>query len=99
VFAAADHRVRLCRHTIAPAPPRLCAATVEILGWPPERESLLSVRAATLRKRELRRSLRRVHLAHLAQVAKVAARDEPDLAQKFLLRPDAPAGGEVRPAV
>ncbi len=52
-----------------------------------QREGILDVRGATVRKRDLRRTLKRAHLAHLAQVAKVAAREEPELAQKFVLRP------------
>lgn len=52
-----------------------------------QREGLLEVRAATARKRELRRSMRQAHLSHLAQVAKVAARELPDLAQKFVFKP------------
>ncbi len=52
-----------------------------------QRDGLLEVRAATSRKRELRRSMQQAHLAHLAQVAKVAAREDPDLAQKFVLKP------------
>lgn len=52
-----------------------------------QREGLLEVRAATARKRELRRSMRQAHLSHLAQVAKIAARDVPELAQKFVFKP------------
>ena len=52
-----------------------------------QREGTLEVRAATARKRELRRSMRQAHLSHLAQVAKVAAREVPELAQKLVLRP------------
>jgi hypothetical protein len=52
-----------------------------------QREGLLEVRAATARKLELRRAMRQAHLSHLAQVAKVAAREVPELAQKLVLRP------------
>jgi len=52
-----------------------------------QREGLLDVRAATARKQELRRAMRQAHLAHLAQVGKAAARDVPELAQKFVFRP------------
>jgi hypothetical protein len=52
-----------------------------------QREGLLEVRAATVRKRELRRGMRQAHLPHLAQVAKVAAREVPELAQKFVVKP------------
>ncbi|HET6578280.1 MAG TPA: hypothetical protein VFG66_08155 [Gemmatimonadales bacterium] len=52
-----------------------------------QRDGLLEVRGATARKRELRRAMRQAHLTHLARVAKVAAREDPDLAQKFVLKP------------
>jgi hypothetical protein len=52
-----------------------------------QREGLLEVRAATARKLELRRAMRQGHLSHLARVARVAAREVPDLAQKFVFRP------------
>lgn len=41
------------------------------------------VRAATARKSELKRSIRRSQLVHLVRVAKRAAREVPELAQKF----------------
>jgi hypothetical protein len=41
------------------------------------------VRAATARKFELKRSIRRSQLVHLVRVAKRAAKDVPELAQKF----------------
>jgi hypothetical protein len=50
-----------------------------------QREGMLQVRMATLRKRDLRREIRRVHLAHLASVAEMASREVPDLSQKFVL--------------
>jgi hypothetical protein len=52
-----------------------------------QREGTLEVRAATVRKRELRQAMRKAHLAHLAQVARMAAREAPELAQKLVLRP------------
>ncbi len=52
-----------------------------------QREGLLEVHAATARKKELQRSMQQAHLSHLAQVAKVAAREVPELAQKLVLRP------------
>jgi hypothetical protein len=52
-----------------------------------QRDGLLEVRAATARKFELRRSMRQAHLAHLAQVAKIAGREVPELAQKFVFKP------------
>ena len=52
-----------------------------------QRDGQLEVRAASARKAELRRAMRRAHLPHLAQVAKVAAREVPELAQKLVLRP------------
>ncbi|HWN18250.1 MAG TPA: hypothetical protein VNO19_04960 [Gemmatimonadales bacterium] len=41
------------------------------------------VRAATARKRELKRSIRRSQLVHLGRVAERAAKEVPGLAQKF----------------
>lgn len=52
-----------------------------------QREGMLQVRASTVRKVELRRMMRQAHLSHLAQVAKVAAREVPELAQKLILKP------------
>jgi hypothetical protein len=52
-----------------------------------QREGTLEVRAATARKLELKRTMRRAHLSHLARVAKVAARDVPELAQKLVMKP------------
>lgn len=50
-----------------------------------QREGILRVRAATARKRELRRTMRRAELLHVAEVARVAAREAPELPQKFVL--------------
>ncbi len=52
-----------------------------------QREGTLEVRAASARKLELRRSMRQAHLAHLAQAARIAAREVPELAQKFVFKP------------
>jgi hypothetical protein len=50
-----------------------------------QQKGMLDVHAATARKRDLCRTIRRVHLAHLRHVARMAARDLPELAQKFRL--------------
>jgi hypothetical protein len=47
------------------------------------------VRAATARKRELRRIMLKGHLDHLASVAQLAAAEEPELIQKFVFPSDA----------
>jgi hypothetical protein len=52
-----------------------------------QRSGLLAVRAAAARKFELRRTMREAHLAHLSQAAKAAAREAPEVGQKFVLRP------------
>lgn len=52
-----------------------------------QREGILQVRASTARKRELRMAMRKAHLAHPATVARMAAREVPELAQKLTLRP------------
>lgn len=49
-----------------------------------QREGIIEVRAATARKHELRRTMKRAHLNHLTYVAEVAAREVPELAQKFV---------------
>jgi hypothetical protein len=50
-----------------------------------QRAGILQVRTATVRKRDLRRTMKRAHLDHLASVAEVASREVPELAQKFVL--------------
>jgi hypothetical protein len=50
-----------------------------------QREGILQVRAASARKQELRRTIRRSQLVHLARVAQRAAKELPELAQKFTL--------------
>ena len=52
-----------------------------------QRDGQLAVRAATVRKRELKQHMRQAHLSHLAEVAKVAAKEVPELAQKLVLKP------------
>ena len=47
------------------------------------------VLAATARKADLRRLMLRAHLDHLISVARVAAAEDPDVAQKFSFPPDA----------
>ena len=49
------------------------------------RQGVAEVRAATERKRELRRSIRQGQLVHVARAAQRAAREVPELTQKFAL--------------
>jgi hypothetical protein len=53
-----------------------------------QREQTQQVRGATLQKRNLRRRIRRGQMKHLARVAQGASRESPELAQKFVLRPE-----------
>jgi hypothetical protein len=48
-----------------------------------QRQGITEVRAASERKRDLHRTMKRAHRVHLAPVAEVAARELPELAQKF----------------
>lgn len=57
-----------------------------------QRRGIAEVRAATIEKDRLRRSIRRSHLRHFAGVAERAAGEDPELAQKFDL-PRMPARG------
>jgi hypothetical protein len=50
-----------------------------------QRQGVVEVRAATARKRDLRRSMRQQQLVHVARAAQRAAKDLPELAQKFEL--------------
>jgi hypothetical protein len=50
-----------------------------------QRVGILEVRRATVRKRELRRTMKQAHLDHLASVAEVASTEDPELAEKFVL--------------
>ena len=52
-----------------------------------QRDRIGQVRGTTLQKRKLRRIMRSTQLRHLARVAQGAAKENPELAQKFLLRP------------
>jgi hypothetical protein len=54
-----------------------------------QRDGFSKVRAATVQKRDLRRTMRRTHLLHLARVAEAAGKVSPELEQKFLLTPEA----------
>jgi hypothetical protein len=51
-------------------------------------EGVRIVRAASQRKLQIRRDLSRTHLNHLIEVGKSASREVPELAQKFVFRPD-----------
>ncbi len=51
-------------------------------------EGFVEVRAASARKLELTRSMRRQQLVHIARVARRAAKEAPELAQKFVLPRD-----------
>jgi hypothetical protein len=53
-----------------------------------QRDRIGQVRASTVQKEKLRRLMRRGQLRHLARVAEGAARENPELAQKFVLRPE-----------
>jgi hypothetical protein len=50
-----------------------------------QRQGVAEVRAATERKRDLRRSIRQGQLVHVARAAQRAAREVPELTQKFAL--------------
>jgi hypothetical protein len=54
-----------------------------------QRDGFSEVRAATAQKRELRRRIRRTQLLHLSRVAEAAGEERPELAQKFVLAPEA----------
>lgn len=54
-----------------------------------QRDGILGVRAATMKKHELRKIMRRTQLMHLSLVAEAAAKELPELAQKFVLAPEA----------
>jgi hypothetical protein len=53
-----------------------------------QRDRIAQVRGTTVQKRGLRRIMRRTQLSHLARVAELAARENPDVTQKFVLRPE-----------
>jgi hypothetical protein len=50
-----------------------------------QRQGVSEVRAATARKRELRRAIRQRELVHVARAAQRAAKEVPELTQKFAL--------------
>lgn len=50
-----------------------------------QREGLATVHAATKRKSELRRKLKRAQLSHLMRVGEAAASEAPDLAEKLVV--------------
>ena len=50
-------------------------------------EGLQAVHAAAEEKARLRRMLRSTHLSHLVRVGRLATRENPELAQKFVFRP------------
>jgi molecular chaperone GrpE (heat shock protein) len=53
-----------------------------------QRQGVVEVRAATARKRELRRTIRQRQLVHVARAARRAAREVPELTQRFALPPE-----------
>jgi hypothetical protein len=53
-----------------------------------QRDGIATVRGTTVQKRELRKIMRRTQLRHVARVAQGAAKESPELAQKFVLRPE-----------
>ena len=53
-----------------------------------QRDGQLQVRGATARKADLTNEMRNGHLSHLVHVAKVAAQDVPELAEKFVFKPN-----------
>jgi hypothetical protein len=53
-----------------------------------QRDRIGQVRGTTVQKRKLRRIMRSTQLRHLARVAQGAAKENPELVQKFLLRPE-----------
>ena len=52
-----------------------------------QRSGVVDVRAASARKRELRRTMLSVHIAHLAQVGREASQEDHELANTFRFRP------------
>jgi hypothetical protein len=63
-----------------------------------QRDGIAQVRGATMQKHDLRRTMRRTQLMHLARVAEGAAKELPDLAQKFVLAPEQTPYMEFRAA-
>jgi hypothetical protein len=54
-----------------------------------QRDGLIHVRAASARKKALRREMLEVPIPHLAEVGRAAARDEHELGKTFLFKPGA----------
>ena len=63
-----------------------------------QRQGIVKFRAAIAAKRNLRRRMRRTQLVHLARVAQGASKEMPDLAQSFVLGPEAVAYQSFRTA-
>lgn len=53
-----------------------------------QRDRIAQVRSTTVQKHSLRRIMRRTQLMHLSRVAEGAAKENPELAPKFVLRPE-----------
>jgi phosphotransferase system IIA component len=53
-----------------------------------QRDRIGQVRGTTVQKRSLRRRIRRAHLRHLFRVAEDAAKEKPELPQKFVVPPE-----------
>jgi hypothetical protein len=53
-----------------------------------QQDHISQVRGATVQKRTLRRRIRRTQLDHVRKAAASAARENPELGQKFVLRPE-----------
>jgi hypothetical protein len=54
-----------------------------------QRDGIIHVRAASARKKELRREMLQVPIAHLAEVGQAAAREEHELGKTFRFKPGA----------
>ncbi len=64
-----------------------------------QRRGLVDARAATARKRELRRTILAMPIVHLAEIGKLAGREVHELAKAFRLRPTACTTEAFRSAV
>jgi hypothetical protein len=53
-----------------------------------QREGIAQVRGATEQKQQFRKTMHRTQLRHLARVAEGAAKEVPELAQKFVMKPE-----------
>jgi hypothetical protein len=63
-----------------------------------QRDGLMQVRTATVRKRELIQQMRNGHLSHLIHVAKAAGQEVPELVEQFVMKPDSRSHQAVRSA-